>query len=151
MDLPFIIQQGLVLLGISATVVLGVLSRTGPRRRIENIKLGAEAAKAVDDPKVRARINQFIIKQNRQLERSLDRAGLRRWAGIVAGLLLGSIAILVTNLLLELAFPREPDETINLDADAIYLIIFGLLSLSGILSLLIFIGRRIYEAGGRDS
>jgi len=159
MDLPFIIQQGMVLLGILATVVLGVLSRTGPRRHVENIKLAAEALKAVDDPIVRYPIHQYITKQNSKLRRSLDRAALRLWVGIVAGVLLGCIAILVTNLLLDVAFPQEPDEATSLNPDEApsldrdvvnYVVFLALPLLTGIVSLLIFIGRRIYQARERS-
>lgn len=92
MDLPFIIQQGLVFLGILATVVLAVLATTGPRRRIENIKLAAEAASATENAEIRDRIDRFIERESVALARALDRAELRRTIAVLASLL-GAFAL----------------------------------------------------------
>jgi hypothetical protein len=89
----FVIQQLIVLAGIGASVWIGVISQSGPRRRIENLKLAAEALKVVEDEGQAARIQRFMAVESLALERALKPAGF----GMRVFALLGSAyAIMLT-------------------------------------------------------
>jgi hypothetical protein len=71
----FVIQQLLVLAGIIASVWIGVIFQSGPRRRVENLKLAGEALKVVKNEGQSASIEKFMDAESRALERTLAPGG----------------------------------------------------------------------------
>jgi len=63
-----VVQAVLALLGIGATVFLAVNARSGPRHRVENLRLAAETLEKTNDPAAREMIARFIDQEAVKLE-----------------------------------------------------------------------------------
>lgn len=144
----FVISQLVVLLGIAATVTLGALARTGPRHRIENLKLAAESLDSVTDMRQRARIQEFMADEGEALERSLARRGTRAATAAVAiGAVGFSIFALGTLLQLDsfgLELPVDPAAFALVGG-----VVFTVLVLAGMVYILLRGRRRLAESMAR--
>lgn len=93
-----IIDAGVIVLGVAASTWLGVLSQTGPRRRVENIKVATEALAQRDDLEA---VEDFIARESYLLRRQLDPV-VRARRGVAVYFAAIALAALVISWLLSL-------------------------------------------------
>lgn len=85
--LPSLIGQVVPLLIAIFGLLAGIVVKSGSRRRLDNLKAGAETLEAVTDPEDEAAVRKYMNKQRAALTRTVD---FRTWylAGVALALYL---------------------------------------------------------------
>jgi hypothetical protein len=82
---PLLIGQVVPLLNAIFGLLAGIVVKSGKRRRLDNLKAGAETLKSVTDHRDAAAVRKYMDEQRVALSRTVD---LRTW-------FLGSVALVV--------------------------------------------------------